>query len=96
MSGIMRLTAIVLSVLMLALCFTAVVAVFHLHSGDCTGDDCPVCAAVSFNKGVSGMLSILFACILMAKLLFEVKGFGAVNGEPVRVTPVLLKVKMID
>lgn len=96
MSKTIRLTAIVLSVLMFMLCFTAAVAVFHLHSGDCTGDDCPICAAVSFNKGVSGMLLIPFVCTLMAKLFFEVKGFGVLNGESVQATPVLLKVKMID
>ena len=94
MTGKLRFTALILAVMIALSAFAAIALISHEHSGACTGEDCPVCAAISICRKI---LKTLLPGILM---LFAVLFFTGlltlradINGA-LPLTPVLLKVKM--
>lgn len=90
----LRLTALILAVIIVLSAFAAVALISHEHSGACTGEGCPVCAAISVCRNILKVLLpgflMLFAFVLFTGLLVV---RANINGGFL-LTPVSLKVKM--
>ena len=90
----LHFTALILAVIIALSAFAAIALISHGHSGACTGEDCPVCAAISVCRNIlktllPGIL-MLFADLFFTGLLTL---RADINGA-LPLTPVLLKVKM--
>lgn len=90
----LRFTALIMAVIIALSAFAAIALISHEHSGACTGEDCPVCAAISVcRKNLKTLLTgilMLFAVLFFIGLLTL---RADINGA-LSLTPVSLKVKM--
>lgn len=65
-------------------------------SHECIGEDCPICAAISLFRHLTGVVFLITLCLVPGGLLSCMNDCRFAHINELHNTPVSLKVKLID